>query len=234
MCRTAQALGWRRSRSPPGPPATADRLVARSLRFTPEAVFFSPRLGPEVEVQHIEITALLRGLHVSHEQGVRTETERKFTSGKAILTQGLVMTTTEKREVKFEAQNAEQFLYVYGGSKTVAIYESEVAFTCLGADVAAVAAREPEPGDERGCAPRRRAPTSTTGSCAWGTAACRSTAGAPPTWWRSSSTRPWTTGCSRLPEASAYALAAIDLPLAAAALGFASVMRSPSETFSPT
>ncbi len=135
LCASLRKVGLAALAVPARPPGDGDRLVARSLRFTPESVYFSPRMGAELEVPYYAITALLRGLHVSREQGVRTETERKFSLGKAIITQGFSMTTTEKKEVKFETESADQFLYVYGGPQPVAVYESEVGFTCLGPDV---------------------------------------------------------------------------------------------------
>jgi hypothetical protein len=135
LCGALRKIGLAALTVPGRPPGDADRLVARTLRFTPEAVFFSPRMGAELEVPFAAITALLRGLQVFREQGVRTETERKFSLGKAIITQGFSMTTTEKKEVKFETSIADQFLLIYGGAKPVAVYESEVGFTCLGPDV---------------------------------------------------------------------------------------------------
>jgi hypothetical protein len=135
LCAALRKAGLAALAVPAHPPGDSDRLVARSLRFTPEAVCFSPRLGAELEVPYHAISALLRGLHVSREQGVRTETERKFSLGKALITQGLSMTTTTKKEVKFEQESADQFLFVYGGMQPVAVYETEMAFTCLGPDV---------------------------------------------------------------------------------------------------
>jgi hypothetical protein len=52
-----------------------------------------------------------------------------------MLTQGLAITKTEKREIKVQTEDAQQFILVYGGTKPAVIYEGEVAFTCLGADV---------------------------------------------------------------------------------------------------
>jgi hypothetical protein len=135
LCDALRRAGLAALAVPARPPADSDRLVARALRFTSDAVWFTPRMGAELEVPYRSITALLRGLHVSREQGVRTETQRKFSLGKAIITQGFSMTTTEKKEVKFETESADQFLYVYGGAQPVAVYESEVGFACLGPDV---------------------------------------------------------------------------------------------------
>lgn len=135
LCAALRNLGLAALAVPARPPGDAERLVARSLRFTPEAVYFSPRQGAELEVPYAAITALLRGLHVSREEGVRTESSRKFNFGKALITQGLSITSTEKKEVKYEATSADQFLLVYGGERPAVVYESEVAFTCLGPDV---------------------------------------------------------------------------------------------------
>jgi hypothetical protein len=128
------------------PPGDSERFLVRSLEFEagndPLARFrstgdvvFSPRLGEPMRVPGHAIRLILRGLQLSRETQVHTETSRKFSLGKAVLTQGLAMTTTEKREVKVETETADQFLLVYGGQKPAVIYESEVAFTCLGKDV---------------------------------------------------------------------------------------------------
>ncbi len=117
------------------PPGDAQRFQVRSLELAPDAVVFSPRLGEAMRLPYADIRLLLRGLTLSRETESHTETSRKFSLVKALLTQGLSMTTTEKKEVKVTIERADQFVLVYGGEKPAAIYESEVAFTCLGKDV---------------------------------------------------------------------------------------------------
>ncbi len=116
-------------------PGDSDRFLVRSLAFERDEVVFSPRLGEPMRLPYTAIRIVLRGLQLSRETEVHTETSRKFSLGKALLTQGLSVTTTEKKEVRVQTENAEQFLFVYGGERPVAIYEGEIAFTCLGKDV---------------------------------------------------------------------------------------------------
>ncbi|MHB8417110.1 MAG: hypothetical protein ACYDCL_03475 [Myxococcales bacterium] len=117
------------------PPGDAERFLVRSFELGADAAVFSPRLGEPMRVPYPSISVILRGLQLSRETQVHTETKRTFSLGKALLTQGLAITKTEKKEVKVETESPAQFLLVYGGPQAAAIYEGEVAFTCLGKDV---------------------------------------------------------------------------------------------------
>ena len=117
------------------PPGDADRLVCRTFRLAPGAVELSPRLGPPLVLPDGQLRLVLRGLRVQRESKVRVEKERKFDLGKAIMTQGLMLTSEKKREVQTEVEEAEGFVFLYSDAGGTALYEAEVAFTSLGAQV---------------------------------------------------------------------------------------------------
>ena len=63
----------------------------------------------------------------------KTETHRKFDLGKALITQGLSMTKTVKREVRSEVKNAFHAGMVYGQREGVLLDEAELVYQSLGA-----------------------------------------------------------------------------------------------------
>ncbi|MHB1845987.1 MAG: hypothetical protein ACYCWW_14270 [Deltaproteobacteria bacterium] len=135
LCATLRSAGEQAIACPLPPPGDAERLVCRTFQLGADAIELSARLGPPVSFPHAGLRLLLRGLRVHHESSVRVEKERKFSLGKAIATQGLMLTSEKKREVKTDIEEAEGFLLIYSTAGVAALYEGEVAFTSLGADV---------------------------------------------------------------------------------------------------
>jgi hypothetical protein len=135
LCATLRAAGLAALACQLPVPGDDDRLVPRSFELGAEEVTFHPRTGPPVSIAYASITLLLRGLSVTSEHKVRTETQRKFSLGKAMLTQGLSMTKTVKHEVHSQVENAEHFLLIHAPGLNVAIREDEVVFTGLGKEL---------------------------------------------------------------------------------------------------
>jgi hypothetical protein len=135
LCAALRTGGLSAIACPLPVPTDASRLVARTFDFGAEEVVFHPRAGPPLPLAYASITLLLRGVRVETEHKVRIESKRTFALGKALLTQGLSMTKTVKHEVHSQAANAEHFLLVYAPGSAAAVYEGEVAFTCLGKEV---------------------------------------------------------------------------------------------------
>ena len=109
-------------------------VVAHRFELGPAQVTFVTPDGRETEVSYGDVRLILRGLRLTRSEQSRTETVRKFSLGKALLTQGLMMTTTQKREVRSEVINPFHAAMIYGADgMSVLLDESELVFQSLGA-----------------------------------------------------------------------------------------------------
>lgn len=114
------------------PEAAEPPLVVRSFELGPATATFVERDGGETEVGYGDIRLLLRGLRVTNTTSVRTETERKFSPGMAIMTQGLKMTRTEKKEIRSEVTTPFHAALAYGPWGALLLDEAEMVYQSLG------------------------------------------------------------------------------------------------------
>jgi hypothetical protein len=109
------------------------RAFLRSFSFGPASVTFGLRDGRSVEVPTADIQLLLRGTRIRHETRTDVTTERRLSVGKAVLTGGLVMTSTRKKETAITTEEREGFLAVYAASAPDLIaLETAVQYQGLG------------------------------------------------------------------------------------------------------
>jgi hypothetical protein len=122
-------------------PGDESRLVARSFAFVdaqggePAHFELSPRLGEPMRLPYGQIELLVRGVRVHRGSKTHTESKRRLDIGRALLTQGLMITKVEKREITTKTESPEHFLLVYAGESVGALYEEEVTFQSLGKDL---------------------------------------------------------------------------------------------------
>ncbi len=107
-------------------------VLARSFELGPGQVTFFGRTGDETELSYGQIRLILRGLRMTSSEVIKTEITRKFDLQKAILTQGLMVTKTHKREVRSEVKNALHAAMVYGRETSVLLDEAELTYQSLG------------------------------------------------------------------------------------------------------
>jgi hypothetical protein len=110
-------------------------LVARSWELGPAQVTFFGRAFEETEMGYGDIRLILRGIRLTTGEVIKTETQRKFDLGKALVTQGLSMTKTVKREVRSEIKTAYNAALVYGAGSSVLLDEASLTFQALGAAI---------------------------------------------------------------------------------------------------
>jgi hypothetical protein len=122
-------------------PGDESRLIARGFAFVaptvgePGHLELSPRVGEPMRLPYEHIGLILRGVRVHHGTATHTETKRKLDIGKALLTQGLMITKEVKKEVTTKTEAPEHFLLVYAGESVGAIYEEEATFQGLGKEL---------------------------------------------------------------------------------------------------
>jgi hypothetical protein len=135
LCAAMRAAGLAALACPLPVPSDADRVLARTFELGADQVTFQAGGGSPVALAYPSITILLRGIRVQSEHRVRTETQRKFSLGTAMLTQGLKISKTVKREVHTEEERADHVLLVYAPGVMVVVDEGEVVFTSLGKEI---------------------------------------------------------------------------------------------------
>ncbi len=114
------------------PEAAEPPILARSFELGPATATFIGRDGGETEVGYGEIRLILRGLRVSTATSTRTETTRKFSPGMAIMTQGLKMTRTEKKEIRSEVTTPFHSAVIHGPWGALLLDEAELIYQSLG------------------------------------------------------------------------------------------------------
>lgn len=114
-------------------PAEGDRLSARSFVLDDADAHFTARSGQTLTIGWAAVRLVLRGLRVARTTTEQTETTRRLSVGRAVLTGGLVMTrkTTSTRQAARE--DSEQFVLVHGdGGERIILAEGTVEFSGLG------------------------------------------------------------------------------------------------------
>lgn len=90
-----------------------------------------------------DIAALVHARHAIHTESVEVVKDKKFNLGRAVMTGGLVMRKTEKREVVTRTEDTEHVLYVFraGGGTPWLLREQNTHYGALGAALAPTAPR---------------------------------------------------------------------------------------------
>src|SRR5207237_1120371 len=85
----------------------------------------------------------VRARHQGATEAIEVVREKKFDLGRAILTGGLIMRKTEKREVTSRTEASEQVLYLFRSSRGVPwlLREHDAHYDALGAAVAPTTSR---------------------------------------------------------------------------------------------
>jgi len=136
LAQRLRTKGWTVGTCPLPPPGDESRLLARTVELLPGEVRFSPRSGDPLLLRDADLAVVLRGLRAATDTSSHTVKERKLALGSALLTSGLKLTKTSRREVKSVAESVEHFLFVHDRSgHCAALYDSQLAFGTLGKDL---------------------------------------------------------------------------------------------------
>ncbi|HEV7735343.1 MAG TPA: hypothetical protein VGR62_24435 [Candidatus Binatia bacterium] len=115
-------------------PESQVEVVPRSFVLRPDGVQVTLRDGLPLAVRFDRIQVLLRGTRMAQERHTEVTHHRKLSIERAVLTGGLIMTKTEKKEVTRTIDQREGFLHVRAaGVSAVELRESELLYDGLGA-----------------------------------------------------------------------------------------------------
>jgi hypothetical protein len=113
-------------------PSDRDRVVAHRFELSPAGAAFAPRAGAPVTLAWSEVAAVLRGLRAERESVEHTETVKRLSVGRALMTSGLSLGRTERRTTRSSEEQTEQVILVYPrAGEAVLLSERELDFSCL-------------------------------------------------------------------------------------------------------
>lgn len=114
-------------------PAESERFKARSFALDDGAARFTDRGGATLTLPWEALRVVLRGLRTARTTTEHTETTRKLSVGRAVLTGGLVMTRKTTSTVHGSHEDTEQFILVHADAgERVILAEETLEFSGLG------------------------------------------------------------------------------------------------------
>ncbi len=114
-------------------PADAERFKARSFVLDDGEGRFIARSGETLTLPWDAVGVVLRGLRTARTTTEHTETTRKLSMGRAVLTGGLVMTRKTTSTVRGGHEDTEQFILVHGeAGERIILAEETLEFSGLG------------------------------------------------------------------------------------------------------
>ncbi len=114
-----------------------EMIQMRHFELAPEGL----ESGAE-RLRWAELSTLVRARHKRVRSTTEIVKQKKFDATRAILTGGLIMRKTEKREVSSTTEEVEQVLYLFAGGRTPWILcEQTTNYSALGAALTPIASR---------------------------------------------------------------------------------------------
>jgi hypothetical protein len=114
-------------------PAESERFKARTFLLDDGAAHFTARSGENLTLPWDAVRVVLRGLRTARTTTEHTETTRKLSVGRAVLTGGLMMTRKTTSTVRGGHEDTEQFILVHAeAGDRVILAEETLEFSGLG------------------------------------------------------------------------------------------------------
>jgi hypothetical protein len=114
----------------------ARRFLIRSFELGEHGIAATSRRGESVEVPYREIALLLRGVRIDETSSLKTTEQRKFSLGRALMTQGLMLTKTERKVERVTSSAREEFLHLYAaGRPPLVLRAGALDYRSFGADL---------------------------------------------------------------------------------------------------
>jgi hypothetical protein len=117
----------------------ARRFLVRSFELGEHGIAATSRRGETVEIPYRGIGLLLRGVRIDETSALKTTEQRKFSLGRALMTQGLMLTKTERKVERVTSSAREEFLHLYPagaeGRPPLALRAGALDYRSFGADL---------------------------------------------------------------------------------------------------
>ncbi len=114
----------------------ARRFLVRGFELGEHGIAAASRRGETVEVPYREIALLLRGVRIDETSSLKTTEQRKFSLGRALMTQGLMLTKTERKVERVTSSAREEFLHLYAeGRPPLILRAGALDYRSFGADL---------------------------------------------------------------------------------------------------
>lgn len=111
----------------------ARRFLVRSFHFGEHGLTAVSRRGESAEIAYRQVTLILRGVRIDERTELKTTEQRKFSMGRALLTQGLMMTKTVRKVEQVKTADREEFCHLYvEGHPPLAFHAGGLDYRTLG------------------------------------------------------------------------------------------------------
>jgi hypothetical protein len=102
----------------------ARRLLVRSFELGERGLTATSRRGETAEIAYRDLRLFLRGVRIDEKTDLKTTEQRKFSMGRALLTQGLMMTKTVRKTEKVTSADREEFFHLYVEGRPPLVFRS--------------------------------------------------------------------------------------------------------------
>jgi len=111
----------------------SNRFAVRKFFLEDEELVFISAYDESLSIGYRSVKLLLRGMSVEQTVETRIEKKRKFNLGKAILTGGLMMTSSKEKKHREVSDKREGFLHIYDRDNNIVVFrENSVDYSSLG------------------------------------------------------------------------------------------------------
>ena len=102
----------------------ARRFLVRSFQLGSQGITATSRRGDTAEIAYQDLDLFLRGVRVDERTDLKTTEQRKFSLGRALVTQGLMMTKTVRKTDKVTSIEREEFFHLYADGRPPLVFRS--------------------------------------------------------------------------------------------------------------
>jgi hypothetical protein len=102
----------------------AQRFLVRSFELGSQGITATSRRGDTIQIAYRDLDLFLRGVRVDERTELKTTEQRKFSMGRALLTQGLMMTKTVRKTDKVTSVEREEFFHLYTDGRPPLVFRS--------------------------------------------------------------------------------------------------------------
>jgi hypothetical protein len=100
------------------------RFLVRSFELGGDRLTAVSRRGETAEVAYRDLDLFLRGIRIAETIETKTTEQRKFSLGRALATQGLMMTKTVRKTEKLTTVEREELVHLYAAGRPPLVFRS--------------------------------------------------------------------------------------------------------------